>query len=335
MKGISIFVWVIGAIVLAIIGTFFAIIIILSSSKEIKLTDEVGKGISTINLFYLIQNIFEERVRLAINKVSLYIGMDCGGLDCGEHCQWCAEKPKLEDLKKEYVKRLKEEIDKIKFPENLGKFKLENPKLKEIRLREDEVEIEFESHIVSYNLNEFSVNASNGTITFVEKIKYPLFLKIGREFVENELTKSLDERLKEMKTSATMVKEGSCPDENELLALTDYNNARWIIEEILNDINSKDPYKKENCKAIIESFSSLATTNSYVTMWVSEEPPVCEGSADFTFHFEERISFVCIDENKKIPKENEQQLENLTLKFFVYVNSIVQNGKSTSVIISG
>ncbi|MFH8110003.1 MAG: hypothetical protein QXE42_01025, partial [Candidatus Aenigmatarchaeota archaeon] len=105
MKG-GIFTWA-AVIALSIIATFFTIIATLSSSKEIRLSDEVGKGINAINLFYLIQNILEERVKLEVNVIALELGNDCGGLECGEHCRWCEEKPKLEDLKKEYASKLK------------------------------------------------------------------------------------------------------------------------------------------------------------------------------------------------------------------------------------
>ncbi|MBU5678678.1 MAG: hypothetical protein QXJ96_03310 [Candidatus Aenigmatarchaeota archaeon] len=332
MKG-SIYTWA-AVIALSIIATFFTIITMLSSSKEIRLTDEVGKGINAINLFYLVQNILEERVKLEVNVIALELGNDCGGLECGEHCRWCEEKPKLEDLKKEYASKLKSAIEKIKFTENLGKFNLQNPKLKEIRIRDEEIEIELESHMINYSLNDFNLNVSNGTLIFIEKNRYPLFLKIGRDFVENDLTKNLDEELKNVKTKASLTLEGRCATTDELLRLTDFDTLEDIIRDILNKINSKDPYKKENCKAELGAFSKQAILKYYNTVWISEEPPICYAEASFSFQLEYKINFVCIDENKKIPKHGSAELENLTLKFFVNVNSIVDDGKSISKIIS-
>lgn len=333
MKGVSNLVWII-LIALSIVGTFFAIIAMLSSTREIKLTDEVGKGINAINLFYLIQNILEERVKLEINVVALNLGNECGGLECGEHCRWCEDKPKLEDLKKEYASKLKSAIEKIKFPENLGKFNLQNPKLKEIRIRDEEVEVELESHIINYSHSDFNLNVSNGTLIFIKRIKYPLFLRIGREFVENDLVRNLDERLKNMKTSASLTLPERCATPDELLRLTDFDRSEDIIRNILNEINSKDPYKKENCKAELKAFSKQAITKYYNSYWVSLEPPVCYAEASFSFQFEYKVEFVCIDENDKIPKKDSTELENLTLRFFVNVNSIVEEGKSISKIIS-
>lgn len=333
MKGISVFVWVI-LIALSITGTFFIIISMLTSYKEIRLVDEVGKGISAINLFYLIQNILEERIKLEINVIALDLGNECGGLECGEHCRWCEEKPKLEDLKKEYASKLKSSIEKIRFPDDLGNFKLENPKIREIKIRDDEIEVEIESHIINYRLNDFILNVSNATMIFIEKNKYPLFLKIGRDFVEKDFIENLDNTLKNVKTSASLTLVGRCANSDELLRFTDFDRIENILRDILNKISSRDPYKRENCKAELKSFSKSAILKYYNAVWTSEEPPTCYAEAAFSFQLEYKVEFSCVDENKKIPKKFTTELENLTLKFFISVNSVIDNGKSNSKIIS-
>jgi len=327
MKGISIVAVVIGVLVLSAVGTFFGLLIALRSYSEMVLIDEVGHGIYSINLYYLIRNTLEEKAKLTIDTTALFLGEDCGGVDCGEKCRWSKDCPDIEDLNKKYEKEIKNNL-KLDLPENIKNYNITQPKIKEIKIEEENITIILEDFSIFYNSSYFRFNVSNETITIKKNSSYPKFLKTGRDFV-HRIAEDFDRRIK-ISTKTFSVKEGSCPTQEELLALTEYKNIEKIIKNILKEISEK--YKHIGCKTEDKKISKSYEAIYYNCIPTSETTFSAE--AEFLFNIESRIEFYCEDEKTKIPLERTTELKNLSLKFFVVVNSIIENMKTVSTVVA-
>ena len=326
MKGISLVAIVVGVLVFATVGTFFGLIMALRSYSEMVLNDEVYIGIYGINLYHLIKKVIEEKAKLAIETTALYLGEKCGGINCGEECRWSIACPEKEALYKKYQEEIKNNFD-LTLPENIKNYNITQPKIKEIKIEEKNVTIILEDFSISYNSTYFKMNISNSTIIIQKDSNYPLFLKTGRDFVES-IADEFEKRIK-ISTKASSVKEDSCPTQEELLFLTEYKNIERIIRSALYEINNEK--YKEFCKGEDKEIEKSYEVRYYNCTPLSET--TFYGEAEFLFNARSKIEFSCVDDKDRIPVEGEQELKNLTLKFFVFVNSIIENMKTTSNVV--
>ncbi|MEM7826702.1 MAG: hypothetical protein QXQ40_00565 [Candidatus Aenigmatarchaeota archaeon] len=332
MKGIAPIVWIIGTVVLSVVGTFFLIILVLTSSTEIRLSDKVGYGLSGINLFYLTEKVIEEDVYLAIETSAMELGKMCGGISCEKECYWSVSCPTTSEALEKYKEEIKRRLNHL--PEHIGKYNLTGPKVNEIYIEDDKVSINLSSHIISMEDDEFNISISKDEINLKKEITYPLLIKLGRKFIEDGvLAKELDKKLI-IKTSATMQRGDSCPSIEELLRLTDYYTIDRIIGSAVNyDINmlilKEEPYNLATCKAELENVKK-----EYVPLAISceEYEDYFEGSIDFAFYIETTVKFSCSDEKYKIPLSGRDELSELELHFFVTSSSIVSKSVSKSVM---
>jgi hypothetical protein len=327
MKGISLVAVVIGVLVLSAVGTFFGLIIALRSYSEMVLNDEVALGIYGINLYHLIKRTIEEKTKLIIDTTALYLGEKCGGINCGEECRWSIDCPEIEELYKKYQEEMKNNLD-LNLPENIRNYNITQPKIKEIKVEEGNITIILEDFSISYNSSYFRLNLTNKTLTVRKNSTYPTFLKIGMDFVEN-VANEFDKGMK-ISTKASATREGYCATQEELLFLTEYKNIERIVKNVLWKINEK--YKEKSCKAEDKEIEKSYEVRYYNCIPLDETTYYAE--AEFIFNVKTRIEFICEDEKTKIPLEGSSELKNLVLKFFVVVNSIIENMKTNSIVVS-
>ncbi|GEM_PF-5241614 len=327
MKGISLTAIVIGVLVFSAVGTFFGLIIALRSYSEMVLNDEVNLGIYGINLYHLIKKTIEEKTKLIIDTAALSLGEKCGGINCGEECRWAIYCPEIEALYKKYQEEMKNNLD-LNLPENIKNYNITRPKIKEIKVEEGNITFILEDLSISYNSSYFKLNLTNKTLTIQKNSTYPIFLKIGRNFVEN-VANEFDKRIK-ISTKASATREGYCATQEELLFLTEYKNIERIIKNVLREINEK--YKEKSCKAEDKEIEKYYEVRYYNCIPLDETTYYAE--AEFIFNVKTRIEFNCEDEKTKVPIERKNELKNLVLKFFVVVNSIIENMITNSNVVS-
>ncbi len=183
MKGVAPIITV-GVLIGAIIIGFILIFLHnFYSSTEMKLSDRIAGGLSTINYYYLSEKNMNEFLKIVTEITAKELGEKCGGFECN----WHANLPSIEEIKNKFKETLKGKI--TSYPEfigNGGRIKVTPPSNINTIVSDYIITTTMKPQSFSFERKKSIIKSYlKGTVEIKKPIRYLKIAKLSRRFYAN------------------------------------------------------------------------------------------------------------------------------------------------------